>query len=349
MIHQGKEPSPNLPPKTFDLAFNHDGYGLLDELYPTVWTEQDASRVLIEPLAGSAITVLDWCIQTTGLHNCRTRHGKLHDGRGKDDIDRRVGELIRHYAAQGKDLLDLVIEQGHRAGMKVFGNVRLNHTGRDANQLLSCPGRNAEGKKDFTDPVFHDYLCEVFEDLLAKGVDGISLDFERKAPFFPKATPPQVRFAACQEFLQKIRALTSLPVLARVSHDAAKGEPQGQAPEQWIEQGLVDILVPATHNHEPDHLDWGFDRFLQAARNSPNQCQVWPQIWPTHANWGERMGNLHSEQALLRRVEEIKEAGAHGAYFFNFCCFGSQSEFFTTFRRLLPSADRTESFEALTP
>jgi len=219
--------------------------------------------------------------------------------------------------------------------MKVFGNVRLNTTGNgDANHLKDCPGRNAEGKKDFRDPLFHDYLCEIFEDLLAKGVDGISLDFERKAPFFPTSASPRERFAACQEFLQKIRALTSLPVLARVSHDAAKGEPQGQQPEQWIEQGLVDILVPATHNHEPDHLDWGFDRFLAAARNSPNQCQVWPQIWPTHASWGERMGNLHSEQAVLRRVEEIKEAGAHGVYFFNFCCFGSGSELFEIFRKI---------------
>lgn len=326
------------PEDVFDIAFNHDGFGLLDELYSTDRTEQDACRVLVDPLDGSAVTVIDWCILTTGLHNCKTRHGKLHDRRGKDDIDRRVGEVIRHYADKGKDLLDLVIEHGRRAGMKVFGNVRLNHTGRDVAQLLDCPGRNAEGKKDFRDPLFHDYLCEIFEDLLAKGVDGISLDFERKAPFFPASASSAERFAACREFLEKVRSLTSLPVVARVSHDATKGEPHGQQPELWIEQGLVDIIVPATHNHEPDHLDWGLERFLQAARNSPNACRVWPQIWPTHANWGERMGNLHSEEALIGRVEQIRAAGAHGVYFFNFCCFGSQSDFFTTFHRLLPGA-----------
>lgn len=334
MILELDESAPSFPGEQFDLAFNHDGYGMLDELHSTARTEEDVRRVLVDPLAGSAISVIDWCIQSTGLHNCRTRHGKLHDGRGKEEIDHRVGEVIRHCAAQGKDLFDLVIAQGHRAGLKVFGNVRLNHTGRNPSQLRNCPGRNAEGKKDFTDPIFHDYLCEVFEDLLAKGADGISLDFERKAPFFPEATPQQERFAACQAFLEKIRALTSLPILARVSHDPAKGEPQGQDPERWVEQGLVDIIVPATHNHEPDHLDWGFERFLQAARRSPNGCLVWPQIWPTHANWGDRMGNLHSCEAVVRRVEEIKASGAHGAYFFNFCCFGSGSELFEIFRRL---------------
>jgi len=344
MIHELDASVPSNPGLQFDVAFNHDGYGMLDELYSTERTEEDVCRVLVDPLAGSSITVIDWCIQTTGLHNCHTRHGRMHDGRGKEEIDRRVGEVIRHYAAQGKDLLDLVIDHGHRAGMKVFGNVRLNHTGRDVEQLLNCPGRNEEGKKDFRDPLFHEYLCEVFEDLLAKGVDGVSLDFERKAPFFPASASPGERFAACQEFLQRIRSLTSLPVLARVSHDAAKGEPQGQDPVCWIEQGLVDIIVPATHNHEPDLLDWGFERFLQAARNSPHKCRVWPQIWPTNTGWGQRMGNLHSEQALIRRVEEIREAGAHGVYFFNFCCFGSQSDFFTTFQRLLPQTRAKKSF-----
>jgi hypothetical protein len=319
----------------FEVAFYHDGSGILDELHASPRTSEDVRRVLVDPLAGSAVTVIDWCIKSTGQHNCRTRHNRHRNVWNKNELEQRIGEVVQHYATQEKDLLDLVLEHGHRAGMKVFGNVRLNTTGSgDANHLWDCPGRNANGKKDFRDPVFHDYLCEIFEDLLAKGVDGISLDFERKAPFFSEATPQKERFAACREFLEKVRALTSKPVLARVSHDAAQGEPQGQQPELWIEEGLVDIIVPATHNHDPDPLDWGFERFLQAAGNSPNQCQVWPQIWPTHAHWGQREGNLHSQEAILRRVEEIRSAGAHGVYFFNFCCFGSQSELFQIFREI---------------
>lgn len=328
-----RRPDPCAP--GFETAFYHDGSGILDELHSGPRTSDEVRRVLVDPVAGSAVTVIDWCIKNTGQHNCRTRHKRFHGVWNKNDLERRIGEVVQHFAAQEKDLLDLVIEHGHRAGMKVFGNVRLNSTGRgDANHLWDSPGRNAEGKKDFRDPLFHDYLCEVFEDLLAKGVDGISLDFERKAPFFPASASSAERFAACREFLEKIRALTSRPVLAHVSHDAAKGEPQGQQPELWIEQGLVDIIVPATHNHEPDHLDWGFERFLQAAWNSPNACQVWPQIWPTHANWGERANNLHSHEAVLRRVAKIKDAGAHGVYFFNFCCFGSKSELFEIFREI---------------
>lgn len=39
----------------FTVAFNHDGFRMLDELYSTPRTPQDARRVLVEPLEGSAV------------------------------------------------------------------------------------------------------------------------------------------------------------------------------------------------------------------------------------------------------------------------------------------------------
>ncbi len=321
--------------RDFDFAFNHDGFGMLAELAGTEMTEDDASRVLVDPLRDSCVTVIDWSILTTGQHNCRTRHGRgfVGDGQGRE-IDELVGRVVSHYNAQPRDLLDVVLRRGHAAGLRVFGNIRLNHGALNTDRLLSCPGRNAGGKKDFRDPAFHAYLCELVEDLLAKGVDGISLDFERKAPFFPDGTALNERMAACSAFLRRVRAMTAKPVIARVCHDAGKGIVQGQDPERWMAEGLVDVVVPATHNHEPDSLDWSFDRFLEAARGSPRPCRVWPQIWPTPVAWKERDTLLHSDDAILKRIEEIKRRGAHGVYFFNFCCFGSRSPFFSLFRTL---------------
>jgi len=83
-------------------------------------------------------------------------------------------------------------------------------------------------------------------------------------------------------------------------------------------EGLIDMVVPATHNHEPDSLDWPFDRFVKAAKRSPRRCLVAPQIWPTGASWGGGDNVRHSAKAVLRRAQEIVEAGADGAYFFNF-------------------------------
>jgi len=286
-------------------------------------------------LIGSAITVLDWCILTTGQHNCRTRHGRgfAGDGQGRE-CDRLIGRVVAHYNAQPNDLLDIVIRRGHDAGLKVLGNIRLNHGALNTERLLSCPGRNAGNKKDFQDPAFHVFLAELAEDLLVKGVDGLSLDFERKAPFFPADAPDRERTEACVNFLRRIRGLTSKPIVVRVSHQPEKGRPQGQDPETWLAEGLVDVVVPATHNHEPDPLDWGFVRFLEAAARSPRPCQVWPQIWPTASAWAAREHSSHTPEAIHRRVADLRARGAHGAYFFNFCCYGTRSEYFPMFKTL---------------
>ena len=325
-------------PTAFDVVFNHDGSGMLAELAKSGMTEDDVSRVLVDPLKNTAITVIDWGIMTTGQHNCRTRHGRgfVGDGHGRES-DRLVGEVVIHFNRQPNDLLDIVIKRGHAAGLQVFGNIRLNHSALNTGRLLSCPGRNFDGKKDFRDSAFHVYLCELVEDVLAKGVDGISLDFERKAPFFPDDAPQCERTEATTEFLCKVRALTDMPIIVRVSHDPSNGEPQGQDPEQWMAQGLVDIVVPATHNHDPDTLDWSFDRFLTAATRSPRPCRVWPQIWPTGESWEtekDGVGARHDPQTILRRVEQIRDSGAQGVYFFNFCCFDIHPEYVPMLQRI---------------
>ena len=303
----------------FDLFFNQDGFGALAALADTEMTEADCVRLLVEPLVSAGIRAIDWCILTTGQHNCRTRHGREFrgDGQGRA-IDRLVGRVVMHYNAQPRDLLDIVVRSGHEAGLQVFGNIRLNHGALNPERLLSCPGRNAGQKKDFRDPALHQYLCELAEDILAKGVDGISLDFERKAPFFPDDAPASERFDACTDFLRRVRELTAKPVVVRVSHEPCKGEPQGQNPERWIAEGLVDIVVPATHNHEPDRFDWRPQRSLDAAAQSPRPCRVCPQVWPTPEQWSNGENVRHSAPAVRARLQDLRQMGAAGAYFFNF-------------------------------
>ena len=320
-----------------NLVFNHDGYGILEELADTQMREQDAADLLVRPLAKAGLDAIDWAILSTGIHNCRTRHRHLYDAGFVDrflaeapdeptqTVDRHaVAKVVRHYAEQPLDLLDLVIKHGHLHGLKVYGCVRLNHANRTM-MMDGVPGRGFGSgggtRKDFRDESVHAYLLEIFEDLLEKGVDGLSLDFERKAPFFPSETPQAERFDACRAFVRKVRRLTDRPIVARVAHAPDKGEPQGQDPERWIREGLVDAIVPATHNHEPDTLDWTFERFLRATAEAPRPCAVWPQIWPTPHNWGERKKGTHPPEAVLRRIEDIRARGADGAYFFNFCCF----------------------------
>lgn len=315
-------------------AFNHDGFGALSELADSDLSERAAADLLVRPLAESHINLIDWCILTTGEHNCRTRHRRGFDGVGIGrELDRRIGKVVAHFNAQPLDLLDITIKHGHAAGLRVFGNVRLNHK-LNPNHLASCPGANfSDGrhtKKDFRSEEFHAYLAELFEDLLEKGVDGMSLDFERKAEFFPPDVSERERRDASVSFLRRIRRLTTKPVAVRVAYERSKGIRQGQDPFGWLAEGLVDAVIPATHNHESDALDWGFADFLEAARLSPRPCQVWPQIWPTVGKWaGVNEATRHPARAVANRCRQILADGAQGVYYFNFCCFHDDGSLFS--------------------
>ncbi len=302
-----------------EYVFNCDGFGILTQLDGTGMTERDAAELLVHPHIESGITAIDWCILTTGEHNCRTRHGRLFDGVGIGrNIDQQIGRVVQYYAAQPLDLLDIVVKHGHAGGLSVFGNVRLNHSLNNAH-VPTLPGPTHDAcRKDFRDASFQAYLLELFEDLLEKGVDGISLDFERKVQFFPDDAPLGERIAAGTDFVRKARALTEKPLIVRVAYEFDKGRPQGQDPLAWIAEGLVDAVVPATHNHEPDPLGWSFDEFVTAAAKSPRECVVWPQVWPTGLSWDGGRAPRHSADAVLARVRDIAAAGADGAYFFNF-------------------------------
>ena len=317
-----------------DYVFNNDGFGPLVELAKTGMTEQDAIDVLVRPLAESDLTALDWCIMTTAEHNCRTRHGRAFDGIGVGrDIDQMIGRVVAHYNGQDEDLLDLVVKHGHDQGIEVYGNVRLSHC-LNAERVPDCPGvvnfcHYNSIKKDFRSWAFHAYLIELFEDILEKGIDGISLDFERKAPFFPPGTPEEEKLDSCLWFMRKIRKLTDRPVIVRVAHEEEKGRAQGQDPITWMKEGLVDVVIPGTHNHEPDSLDWTFDRFLTGAKASPRPCKVWPQVWPTGTGWEDGdTAKKHTSEAVILRTRELIDQGADGVYSFNFCCYGKDGQLF---------------------
>ena len=308
------------------IIFNHDGCSMVSQLIDTDMTEADVDRSLVAPVAERGVDTIDFSILSTANFNCRTRHGFEHILKsmyGTQTIQDRLHRVITHYNAQPNDLLDLVIKHGHARGLRVLGALRLNHWNN--NDLLDrVPGRcfqEHHWRKDFRDPAFHDYLLEVLEDLLAKGVDGLTLDFERKAPFFPSEAPMDERADACTDFVRRARALSDRTLVARVCHDAEINAAQGQAPQRWINEGLLDAVVPATHNHEPDDLSWRCDRFLQTARAASHGCEVWPQIWPTPTRWRERAPQtIHNVEAVRRRVDDLLQQGADGVYFFNFCC-----------------------------
>ena len=165
--------------KTPAYIFNHDGYGILADLYDTDRSEQTAADLLVRPLAEAGMTDLDWGLSSTVLHNCRIRGGRPHtpelwekafaeNPKLDQPLRRRIPEVVVHYNKQPRDLLDIVVHHGHEHGLKVFGAVRLNHA-LGPLWLEGVPGvRHNNGTRiDFRDEAFHAYLEDKFTGLYA--------------------------------------------------------------------------------------------------------------------------------------------------------------------------------------
>jgi len=123
-------------------------------------------------------TAIDWCLCSTGIHNCRTRHGRgltrellqrSHAdnpamwGEAAESTIFPIGDVGERYNAQDEDLLDSVIAAGHARSLRVYGNVRLNHA-YVPHWLEGIPGTSHAGglRKDFRDDTFQAYLLELF-------------------------------------------------------------------------------------------------------------------------------------------------------------------------------------------
>lgn len=316
-------------------VFNFDGYGCLRLIRDLPVGPHTVEQHLVKPFLATDINVLEWTVFSTAEHNYRTTVGTPvladADARlGRDDR-RRQAQCVQAYNDQAHDLLDCMKLAARRHGLGFFVSLRLNHCTL-SDRPWPCPGRTfGQGngtRKDFSDPAFQDYLLALLDELAQRQPDALTLDFERKAPFFPPAVEARTRFEAADRFVGAARQLVDrhsqgrdqpLLLAARVAHDPALGEPQGQRPFHWMRQGWLDLVIPATHNHQPDALDWSAQAFIDARAHGPRPCLVLPQIWPSpgsYDNW--TAAGRHGPDAVSRRAQQLLDQQADGIYLFNF-------------------------------
>lgn len=61
-------------PTVFEMIYNHDSCLYSAALLDTDMSEQTVIDHFVTPFAKAGITVIDWCIFSSGFHNCRTRY-----------------------------------------------------------------------------------------------------------------------------------------------------------------------------------------------------------------------------------------------------------------------------------
>lgn len=226
------------------------------------------------PLAGSQVDAIFYCTGIWGTFTHKSATAELRVG-----SDQGYQEWAAHLADDGgPDALGTIVDFGHRHGMEVSWSLRMNdtHDAGDPTMMSAWKKANPEclagkwedrgtycggGKRwsavNYTHPLVRDRTVGWFGEVAENyDVDGVELDFFRHPVFF--ASTLHGRDATTEEceamssVVRRIRAAIDAqalrrgrPVLLaiRVPDSAGYCRALGLDVEQWLKEGLVDLMT----------------------------------------------------------------------------------------------------------
>jgi hypothetical protein len=258
----------------------------------------------------------------------------------------RIYENTRQLRDAGTDPAEVVIEQGHCAGLDVFLSMRVNDI-HDSNLcrglqdpllspmkrdhpgwLLGGEGRASTGY-NFAVQEVRDYkLALALEAIANYDLDGLDWDFCRYPRFFAEGEEQQGALLMT-DLLRELHAAVSAkggqvgrPVLlsVRVPGSLASALSKGLDVCAWIEEGLVDIVIVGHSLGNKHRLP--VEEYVDVASDTDTQVVVqnlglFMQPRPLSAKilWHER--DFYSTEMCRATAAMHWRAGAQGIYLFN--------------------------------
>jgi len=335
-------------PPPYGIIYNWDG---APHGYSEVPQSMDAFLDKVyAPLADTQVGALFWCI---GEHAARwpskalEQLGDVHDRRYESANVYTFTENIRQMLARGEDPQKALIERGRQLGLCVYASVRMNDNhfkGAQIKDLATLRETEltrmriqhpdwllGEETSEWFALSWNMAVPEVREHRLAHveevcslyDWDGVELDWQRHAFHLPQDHAYRLRYVLT-DLQRAIRRRTDalarergrpFYVAARVSGSLEMCRRIGYDIPTWIDEGLVDILIPAGNASTDPSLEVA--QFVAMCRGKP--IAVYPgfdgglpdqSVGPEDAETKNRMRT----RAIASRYHR---AGADGIYVFN--------------------------------
>ena len=299
----------------YKLILCDDGGSLLGQAVEAPIGAEGLARLAIGPLKGTMVDTFYWQLGTDlGMSTPTNRYSDVYSHRtdvaprwGTDretfdsSGDWRIYENTRQLIEEGTDPPAVVIDHGHRAGLKVFLSMRVNdiHDGQlkeDAPALLSpmkkehnewllgavedatTPHRYRGLSRfayNFALPEVRDYkLAMVNETIANYDLDGLDWDFCRFPRFFPAGQAEQSA-DLMTDLMRKIRASLDeksrtvgrrLLMSVRVPPTFGLARAFGMDVKTWMDEGLIDILIAGVVHRNMHRVP--VEEFVAAARDT---------------------------------------------------------------------------------
>lgn len=188
---------------------------------------------------------------------------------------------------RGYDPLQLLIERAHHKNLDFFASLRLGSYGGMDPSLDT-----KTGGKGYVNKEVRDHVYEVLKELVTDyDTDGIELDFAAPpggASFYfqPEDVPKNTELMT--EWVKQVSEMargannTGKEIGARIYPTKAANEAAGLDVTNWIEQKLIDFVVPMVYGHHIIDPDMPIDWLIKAAHDQ--NISVYPMISPYYSD-----------------------------------------------------------------
>ena len=195
----------------------------------------------------------------------------------------RVWHNMQSLIERGLDPLRVLVDRAHERGLDFISSLRMGaHPGLPGDLSV------AQGGRGMAEEVVRDFQFRLLEELaIDYPVEGIELDFAA-APggtswWFP-VDEAQSLAPVMTDFVRRVRQRTQAReggaclMGARVYVTAEHNERAGLEIQRWLEEGLVDFVIPIAYGFMTLDADMPIDWLVQAA--TAHDVSVYPMLQP---------------------------------------------------------------------
>ena len=276
----------------------------------------------IDEVAGTAVDTFIYGVSRgDGLFYPSERG--LRFGADKEGFDMaaywRVWENMQSLIDRGLDPLRVLVDRAHDKGMEFFASLRMG----DVPGLAPEFGV-ASGGRGFVHQEMRDHQFAVLEELATRyPVEGVELDFAA-APggtsFWLKPEDVAQYTQTVTEFVRRASGMVhSRPgrpglVGARVYPTQELNDKTGLDVRTWLDEGLVDFVVPLVYAYFVLDANMPIDWLVQAAHES--EVSVYAMMQPYYTDESRRFYRVTSATPAMMRAAaaNLWEKGADGLY-----------------------------------
>ena len=342
----------------YGIIYNWDGNPHSYSRYPQSM-DQFLDKVYA-PMEDTQVGAHFWCV---GEHQARWKSdvlemvGDVHGRRYESVGDYTFNENVRAMLERGEDPQQQVIMRGRELGMHVYASVRMNDNHFDGAQVEDLPTMDHSGLTrtriehpewllgdqnirwfavswNFEAPEVREHRYKHIEELCRLyDWDGVELDWQRHPFHLPQDQAYRLRYVIT-DLQRAVRRMTNalaeergrpFYLAARVAPTLETCHRIGYDVQAWIDERLVDILIPAGGYGSDPSIDVG--TFVEMCRGTG--VAVYPGLdvrlstipSGTHSGREKLVGpeDPKTKDTLLFRGESARhlDAGADGIYIFN--------------------------------